>query len=53
MAKNIFFKKKNCDGVLCKAAESFIDKPGGGGTLGISGVGMCHWDPGTLNLYQS
>ena len=24
--------------------------PGGGGTFW---VGMCHWDPGTLSLYQS
>ena len=26
---------------------------GGGGTLGLFGVGVCCWDPGTLSLYQS
>ena len=25
----------------------------GDGTLGISGWGLCRWDPGTLTLYQS
>ena len=26
---------------------------GGGGYFRNFWVGMCHWDPGTLNLYQS
>ena len=27
--------------------------PGGGGYFRNLWVGMCRWDPGTLNLYQS
>ena len=27
--------------------------PGGGGHFRNFWVGMCHWDPGTLDLYQS
>ena len=26
---------------------------GGGGYFRNFWVGLCHWDPGTLNLYQS
>ena len=28
-------------------------KAGGGGYFRNFWVGMCHWDPGTLNLYQN
>ena len=30
-----------------------ISLGGGGGYFRNFWVGMCHWDPGTLNLYQS
>ena len=29
------------------------ETPGGGGYFRNFWVGMCRWDPGTLNLYQS
>ena len=32
---------------------SDVCTPGGGGYFRNFWVGMCHWDPGTLNLYQS
>ena len=31
----------------------YIPPGGGGGYFRNFWVGMCRWDPGTLNLYQS
>ena len=32
--------------------EVVANSPGGGGYFRNFCVGMCRWDPGTLNLYQ-
>ena len=33
--------------------EVAVQTPGGGGHFRNFWVGLCRWDPGTLNLYQS
>ena len=47
---NLYIEKK-CDVFLCFWCE-FIDLVPGG-YLRNFWVGVCRWDPGTLNLYQS
>ena len=32
---------------------AMLSRGGGGGYFGNFWVGVCHWDPGTLSLYQS
>ena len=36
-----------------KDPANCTQNPGGGGYFRNFWVGMCRWDPGTLNLYQS
>ena len=44
------FKIFICNAGFSTLVHSIYDP---GGYFRNFGVGMCHWDPGTLNLYQS
>ena len=37
----------------CSLVTEQYETPGGGGYFRNFWVGLCRWDPGTLNLYQS
>jgi len=53
MCEQVDEKRTECSPFIKSPGLSNIHSARGGGYFRNFGVGMCRWDPGTLNLYQS